>query len=106
MNEDWDVIAEAHGFRTEEEMFRELYIRRGYSVSRVARVLKVSTTTVNRRIGNLGIAKRPRGGANYLPRQKRTLHYADQRVVHYEPLEDVARMFQIHPSAVEQYRNA
>jgi len=78
---DWDVLAKHLGFTDERDMLEDLYETQELPISEIARRLEVGTATINRRLDQLGVCKRKRGGANRSGDQTLKLFRLDPRVV-------------------------
>ena len=104
MAEDWMTISRSLGFHGEKDMWKNLYIDRGLSVSKLAAALQVGTATVTRRMEMCGIERRERGGANGTSHHTRKLYYLDPRFVFLAPDDEVARLIGAHWSTVYKFK--
>lgn len=101
---DWMDLAISLGYKDDYQMFYDLYISHGLSMSQIGVKLGYSLGTIDRRITRLGIPKRKRGGANNMARYRRLLHLMDQRVVYSRRSEDLGKQLGCHPSTVWKYK--
>lgn len=70
VEESWRPIAATLGFRDEEEMLKELYLKQGFSISEISHVVGYSRFNVRRRLILLHVPLRSRGGDNRSGRRK------------------------------------
>lgn len=64
LEESWISIAEALGYRSEEEMLLDLYVQQQLSLNAIAKMLGYSAFNVRRRLIFAGVELRGRGGPN------------------------------------------
>jgi hypothetical protein len=102
--DEWDTLANTLGFRNEKHLFDYLYHIEHMSLDMIANRLGVGKATVARRLSLLGIAKRTRGGANNLSKQRWLLHLLDQRFVFQNTSTKLAKLIHTDPSTVWKYR--
>jgi len=61
---DWASVSSKAGFKSEKELFNELYLSRELSVRDIASIIDIPPSTVRFRIKKLKIPMRPKGGPN------------------------------------------
>jgi DNA invertase Pin-like site-specific DNA recombinase len=61
----WQKIAEENNFKSEKEMFWIMYVQQRKSTTEIGRELYCANTTIIKRLKDIGIILRPRGGNNY-----------------------------------------
>lgn len=74
----WNEKAKALGFEDEKTMLLALY--REYSLSQLAELLKVSTSSLGQYMSSCGLTLRSRGGANNISKLRVLFHRVDQRL--------------------------
>jgi len=62
----WEEQVARRGYRTEMEMWEDLYIQKKNSISQLAQMFEVSNTSIRFRFAKFGIPSRARGGSHNL----------------------------------------
>jgi len=62
---DWNTLAQSHGFEDERSMWEALYLELDLSVSLISDRLGVGKTTILNRLKACDILRRPKGGPNH-----------------------------------------
>lgn len=103
---DWQELADSLGYQDERQLWHDLYHTNKYSVSTIATKLGVSSGTIVRRMKNLAITRRHRGGPNNTAKFRKKLHLMDQRVVFTTPSSELAKQLGVHYVTVYKYKLA
>lgn len=98
LEESWLPLANTLGFSTEEEMLRHFYQQMNFSLSEIAKVLGVAPWSVRRRLLNLRILLRARGGPNRVGK-RRLQDVSDSELKHISPTA-LAKFYDVHIATV------
>lgn len=66
----WDPVAKTLGFENENEMLKYLYVQEKRSIGEIAKVVGFAPWSVRRRLLNLEVPLRRRGGPNHAGKRK------------------------------------
>ncbi len=105
MADNWDEIAILLGYADEEEMLKDLYAKRLFSLHQIASKLGVGSTTIARRLSYYDIAKRKPGGFQNRAPARKKLHLLDQRLVFSKTIGWLADYLNVHRTTVWKYKN-
>ena len=99
----WNEIATTIGYKDEEQMLYDMYIKQRLSLITIGEKLGSGKATIRNRLIFYNIDRREKGGPNN-PSQKRLfLHLLDQRYVRTTSKRDIAKLLDSHPSTVWRY---
>lgn len=99
-----ELLANHLGYDDAEDMFKDLYVTQGLSMSQISRRLGLGPATVNNWLRKLGISTRSRGGANRSSVLHYKLHLMDQRYVFTKSNAFLADILRMNPSYVYKYK--
>jgi DNA-binding CsgD family transcriptional regulator len=103
---DWGDLAASLGYKSDYQMFYDLYLGNNLSLSQIAKKIGYSSATIDAQLRRLGLPKRTRGGANNIAKYKRLLHLMDQRYVYQQTSSQLAKLLGCHSSTVWKYKTA
>ena len=103
---DWDWIAQQYGYRDERDLLTKLYVEEGRSINAIAMLTKSGSASISRRLEQLKIDKRSRGGDNNHAKQTSKLLRFDQRIVLSLPLKTLSTLTGLSRSLFYKYRRS
>lgn len=101
--ESWLPVAERLGFKTEEEMLKELYLTQMLSISKIAKLLGYSTFGIRGRLLRADISLRGRGGANTDKNKRSLIGVSDDDLFH-SSVAALVDWYAVHPCTVSAER--
>ena len=102
--EDWGSIITKLGFPDERAMWEDLYGKKKFTIKQLAAALGFGSATIRRRIFDLGIDLRSRGGAHPRADSKLLLLRMDPRIAFYGSITEAARIAALDKTTVYHYR--
>ena len=103
LKEDWEALSHRLGYSDERAMFLDLYEHQGISVIDLGERLGFTRGTIARRLGQLKITKRSRGGANNEFAQRFRLWRFDQRMLRCLPKGALCEVLSVGLPTLQSY---
>lgn len=96
--ESWQHVADALGFKSEEEMLKHLYVEQEFSLKQMSDILGYCVWSIRDRLGKLGVPVRGKGGPQRTGK-RRLKHLTDEELEN-TPVREIAIKHQVHISTV------
>ncbi len=100
----WSEMADMLFYKSEFDMWFDLYITKKHSLHRLAEKFGYNHITIKSRLEYYAIPLRSRGGANNTAKYQQKLHFMDQRLVHRLDNKVLASKLKVNYSTVWKYK--
>lgn len=103
-SETWTDLAKTLGYKTETDMWKDLYDIKDWSIGKIAIRLGYSNTVIRRRMALCSIKMRGKGGPNNKGKGKKILDRFDLDFVMNAPVKTVLDKAKVTESTLWRYR--